>query len=326
MNRKIFLIFLMGLLSVGLLISSCSGSGDSNTGNQSTNENNINADTDCVYVGAFESVLSFLELNDLTSSSPEELTANETEVGVLESTFDIEAIVYDFIDNGSFPDPGRLFAADKDVLLEVNTSNADTKLIDVFGTIELPGSAVENIDNVDGLAYDPNNNIFYGSNRDLGLDYIFSFTLTDVGNETMIENVEFLSFMPGDILCGSGFCNDIDDLAFDLNGDRLLAIINSNDVINVLVEVDTTDGTMKVIGTIFIDDCSTPLEDIEGLGVTLNGRIFASTGISGNSRNDFFELEIDNSTSPVKVCATRILELLNVDAESLDCSIDSSLQ
>ena len=328
MNRKIFPIFLLFIFSICFLIFSCnSGSDDSGSQNPDPNNtNNLNADTDCIYVGAFESVLALLEINDLTLNTPEDLTINEVEVGVLEEASDVEGIVYDFTENGSFPDPGRLLAADNEALLEVSTSNAETIMVDAFGTVEIPGPITDTIDNVDGLAFDPNENLFYGSQRDIDLDYIFTFTLDDTGNDTKIDNVELLSVMPGDILCGSDICVDIDDLAYDFVGNRLLAVINRDDVINLLVEVDTTDGSMEVVGTIFLDDCVTPLEDIEGLGITLNGRIFATTGLFGNMPNGFFELEIDDSTVPVKVCATRLLDLSNLDAESLDCSVDTSLQ
>ena len=326
--KRYILLFLLIILPTGLFLASCGGgSGDDSTGTENSNsgnETNINPETDCVYVGAFESVLSFLELSDLSVNTPEDLIAEERVVGVLDGASDVEAIVYDFLDNGSFPDTGRLFVADNDFLLEVDSSNAEAKMVDMFGILSVPGTGPENIDNVDGLAFDPNNNLFYGSERTDGLDFIFSFNLTG-GSDAMIENLELLSVMPGDISCGTGFCNDVDDLAFDVTTEMLLAIFNRNDVTNVLVEIDVTDGSATEIGTIFVDNCSTQLEDIEGLGVTLNGRIFASTGFFGNNPNAFFELEIDDSVSPVRVCATRIVGLENMDAESLDCSIDSTL-
>ena len=330
MKKIIIPVLSIIFFSVSMVLYSCGGgSSENSSGNQNPDSgvtNNINVETDCIFIGAFESILGFIELSDLTSSSAEELDANVNLVGVLEDTFDIEAIVYDFVNTGSFADPGRLFAADEDILLEINTSSPNSVFVGVFGTVVLPGPIVKNINSVDGLAYDPNNDIYYGSNRELGLDYTFSFNLIEDGNDTLIDNVGLLSVMPGNISCGSGLCNDIDDLAYDTINEKLLAVINRNGVSNnILVEIDTDTGDFEEIGTIFFDGCSTPLQDIEGLGVTLNGRMFVTTGVEGNSRNDFFEIEIDNTFVPQRVCATRILELENSDTEGLDCSIDASL-
>ena len=331
MKRISFQELFFYIVAITVFVASCGGgSGDDNNSDNSNNvgnTNNINEETDCIYVGAFESVLSFIELTGLTSSPPEELIAEEVEVGELEDTFDIEAIVYDFIENGSFPDPGRLFAADRDVLLELNTSNSDSELIGVFGIIEFPDQSAVNINNVDGLAYDPNNNIFYGSNRLPGLDYVFTFNIDDSGNESVIDNEQLLSVMPGNISCGNSSCTDIDDLAFDTQNNRLLGVLNRDiESNNLLTEINTDDGSFEEIGVIYTDDCNVPLQDIEGIGVTLNGRIFATTGLFGNEPNGFYELVIDDSESPVKVCAIRIIDTSFLDAESLDCSLDTTLQ
>jgi len=329
MNRLKFPSIFICIVAVTVLLFSCGGgSGDDNSSGNQDVTNNINIATDCIFVGAFESVLGFLELDDLTSDPTEELSVNVEIVAILEDTLDIEAIVYDFIDTGSFPDPGRLLAADRDVLLELSTSSSDSRLIGVFGVIEFPDQSAVNIDDVDGLAYDPNNNIFYGSNRLEGLDYIFTFEIDDSGNESVIDNVQLLAVMPGNIQCGNVACSDIDDLAFDSLNNRLLGIINGGvESDNLLVEINTDDGSFEEIGVIYTENCSVPVQDIEGLGVTLNGRIFATSGIFGNFTNDFFELAIDDDSAPARVCATWIiaLESFSADNESLDCSIDTSL-
>ena len=119
---------------------------------------------------------------------------------------DIEAIAYR-------PRTDQLFAADADTLGLLDTATgAFTPVAGTFGTCTLPGGATVAVTDVDGLSFDPFNDVLWAANRTGGgPDVLLQI---DPGTGLVVTSGTGL---PGGASCVeiAGASDDIDDIAID---------------------------------------------------------------------------------------------------------------
>jgi len=197
-----------------------------------------------------------------------------------------------------------------------------------FGNGELGSFA---LDDIDGLTFDLNNQIMYASHRIAG---------TGPGTNDLLFQIDVATgnFVPGAMLDSNGnvadyavveeasdqtFAGsvyDVDDIAINPYTGKLYAIQNQ-DGPGTISEIDPVTG--QLIQVVF--DISA--DDVEGLGFTYLGELYATTGDNGicdpmnpfdaSCYNTFIYIDLQNST-------TQILNFIDptgveVDFESFDC-------
>jgi len=174
-------------------------------------------------------------------------------------------------------------------------------------------------DDIDGLSYDPNNEILWASQRIGGLGQGTNDLLLKIDPATG-------AFIPGEFINGDDYAvvqeifdstfdddvYDVDDIAYNPYTDVLYAIQNQ-DGPGLISELNKFDGTVEQVIIDFPDD------DVEGLGITYLSELYATTGDNGTSgsQNTFIFIDILNST-------TTTLNAIDptgsaVDFESFDC-------
>ena len=181
------------------------------------------------------------------------------------------------------------------------------------------------LDDVDGLTYDPINMILYASHRVGGTgpgtnDLLFQI---DVATGTFVPNAMidpntgaaadyavvpqvFDNSFNGDVY-------DVDDIAYNPYTGQLFAIQNQ-DGPGTITELNILTGEVEAV----IYDL--PDDDVEGLGFTYLGELYATTGDNGSTQ------QASNSFIFIDLAAGTTLPLLpidptgvEVDFESFDC-------
>lgn len=191
-----------------------------------------------------------------------DLAADETSVGTGTGTFGIEAIAFQ-------PGTGILFAADGGVLGTLDTTTGRFTKIGDIGTGTGSEGKVE-LDDVDGLAFDPGTGFLYGTRRRSSADLLFRIDPLTGGlvaggiggaDYAVVPEVEGLS--------------DIDDIAIDPGDGEMYAVANEDGRDDRLVHIDKLTGSSSDIGSLGI-------EDVEGLGFA-GDQLMGTTGQAGDS-------------------------------------------
>jgi hypothetical protein len=243
-----------------------------------------------------EEVENLLTAVDPADPNP---ATNETTIGRT-GTERIEAIAFQ-------PGTGTLYAADAGQLGTLNLSTgAFTPSPSPIGTGSGAKGAVE-LDNVDGLTFDPATGVLYGSQRQAEKGEPDLLIQIDPATGAHVP----AAFGPGvdyvviDPVTGpDGPLTDIDDLAF-VDG-VLFAVANEGGDDDRLVRIDPATGDTTDVGPI-------GFEDVEGLGVGLDGGLLGTVGKDGDR-----EVLLDISKTTAAGSNPRVLDN-GVDYEAVDC-------
>ncbi len=247
-------------------------------------------------------------------------TGNWTEVGVTGGTH-IEAIATD-------PITGIIYATDDGIF---GTIDATTALFTPIGEIGsgIGEAGLIELDDVDGLTFDPVNQIMYGTHRVGGFgpgtnDLLFQI---DVATGKLIPGamIDSRTGNPVDYAIipevfdstfkrGEKFdLYDVDDIAYNSYTGQLFAMQNQ-DGPGILTELDPTSG--DVVSIIY----DVPDDDMEGIGFTYLGELYGTTGDNGSTQlnsNTFIHIDLQASS-------TTTLSFIDpsgreVDFEAFDC-------
>ncbi len=225
----------------------------------------------------------------------------------------IESLAYD-------PNSSQIYTVSADLLGLVDTAAAGFTAIGTrIGIMDGPNGAF-NVTDVDGLTFDPINNVLWASQRRGGAaihDYIFQIDVTtgDFVPDAFGTNVDYLIAQEVYDPINGQFVYDIDDLAFDPLTLNLYGIANQGGTGGVLVIYDKTNGTIKeTIGNF------QEVDDMESLGFYNDGYLYGSTG--GNSPdpadlNRFFLINQQDASlvELAKIDTTNV----QTDFEACDC-------
>jgi len=193
---------------------------------------------------------------------------------------------------------------------EVGSGNGDTGLIE--------------LNDVDGLTYDPVNEIMYGTHRvggmgpgtndvlfqiDIATGHVVPGAMLDVENNladyAIIQEVFDNSFQ--------GEVYDVDDIAYNPYNGKLYTIQNQDDP-GALTELDPLTGKIvNVIYDVFNDN-------LEGMGISYLGRVYTTEGDSGQTdgnNNRFVFIDVVNHTEKILGCID--CTGIEVDFEAFDC-------
>ncbi len=189
---------------------------------------------------------------------------NETTIGTGTGTFRVEAAAFQ-------PDTDVLFALDGGQLGTVSlTTGVFSAKASPVGTGSGAAGEVA-FDNIDGLTFDPSDGTLYGSQRIEG----------DAPDVLLIINPSTGAHVPDAFGPGDDYVQitplpdqaKIDDLAIGASG-TMYAIANVGGHADHLVTIDPDTGALTDIG-------ATGTDDVEGLTIAPDGRMFGSTGNEG---------------------------------------------
>ena len=237
-----------------------------------------------------------------------------TEIGVTGTAF-IEAIAADPINN-------ILYAMDGGTLGRLNTLTGAFTSIATLGVANGENGPIL-IDDVDGLTYDPINNLLIGSHRISGtgpgtndilirINPLTGALLTATFEDSNGNPADYAVVEEAfDTTLGS-VVYDVDDIALNPYTSELYAIQNQ-DGPGLITIINALNGEL---GAVVYD---TPDDDLEGLGFNGYGELFATSGNNGStgSQNSFIAIDYLNSSSQVLSAIDPTGE--NVDFESFDC-------
>ncbi|GEM_PF-5638446 len=150
---------------------------------------------------------------------------------------------------------------------------------------------VINFNDIDGLVFDPFLGVLFGTVR-RGSDYDVLIKIdTSTGQyipDAFGSGVDYVEVK------GSGFLNDIDDLAINPTSGQLYGINNNGGSNDYLVTIDKNTGSGSIVSLIGVDD-------VEGLGITNEGLFYATTGdYAGSNSNSFYQIN-ENTGSPTLI-------------------------
>jgi len=235
-------------------------------------------------------------------------------IGVTGTNF-VEAIAADPINN-------ILYAIDGGVLGRLNTLTGAFTAIGTLGTANGENGSIL-IDDVDGLTYDPINNILIGSHRIGGsgpgtndiLIKINPLTGTLIPSSFVDSNGNPADYAVVEEAFDStlgAVVYDVDDIALNPYTKELFAIQNQ-DGPGLITIINSTNGEIDIV----VYD--TPDDDLEGLGFNGYGELFATSGNNGatGSQNSFIAIDYLNSSSQILAKIDPSGE--DVDFESFDC-------
>lgn len=203
----------------------------------------------------------------LTRIDPDDAdpATNETTIGTGTGTFRIEAAAFR-------PGTDVLFALDGG---QLGTVDLTTGVFSAAGSPVGSGSGSAGIigfDNIDGLTFDPTTGILYGSQRIAG-DEPDVLLVIDPATGAHVSDafgagVDYVQITP--------LPNEtkVDDLAIDASG-TMFAIANVSGHDDQLVSLNPATGALTDIG-------ATGEDDVEGLTVAPDGRMFGTTGNQGS--------------------------------------------
>jgi hypothetical protein len=205
---------------------------------------------------------------------------NNTQIGTLGAQ-EVETMALNY--NGTI-----IYAADADRLGTVDRVTGDfTPIGPTFGSAN-GADGNQNINDIDGLAMDPNTGMLFGTER-RGSENDLLVMIDPVTGE-IIEDF----FGPGvDYVIISGTLMDIDDISFDPVTDLLYAVsaVSGSDTNNKIITINTSNGATNHVATL-------PNCDIEGLTFNDAGELFGSTGTSDCiSDNSLFKINLANETT-----------------------------
>lgn len=248
----------------------------------------------------------------------------QTQLGAIGATgvTDIEAAEFD-------PIAQKLYAANANELGEIDTTTGVyTKLAD-FGHMDVGGSPQE-IDDVDGLAYDPVNKRWYGFDRRSSKpDLMFSFDPSLAPSDLIVVgHFGGADYVEIDPPTGDQTLVDIDDAAYDSRSGNMYAIANDGGSPTRIMEVDVATGDTVDLGLVYFDPDGagsigpTPVVDAEGLGASATGALYITTG----STSYLFEIEVGASSVDATLMARVLGGDMISDIESLACNTRSVVE
>jgi len=204
---------------------------------------------------------------------------------------------------------------------------------DIFGSINLGdgsfnaiGIALGNADgalgnipisDIDGMTFDPYQNIFWASHRIAG-----------GGNHDVVVQIDPVSgaFIPNAFGTNVDYIvmeevfdteimqlvYDIDDIALDPQTNELYGIANQGGSGGMLVIYDKSNGTVKSIPGSFGG-----IDDMEALGFFSDGSLFGSTGSNGpdpNDNNNYYRLDKSNGN---------VIESFDIDPTGVETDFEA---
>ena len=202
------------------------------------------------------------------------------------------------------PSTNKLYAADADVFGEINIATGVFTQIGLFGTGNGAQGSVDFVD-VDGLAWDPFEQVMYASVR------------RDGGPDDLLIQVDITTgqHIPG-AFNGNDYVvvekinglDDIDDIAISTFDRKMYAIQNEDGQDSRLIQIDMQTGATTDIG-----DLDVP--NVEGLGFHPDGRLL---GVNGDSFRSVMEIPLSPFTgSTVAISNLGVNNWL--DYESIAC-------
>jgi hypothetical protein len=186
---------------------------------------------------------------------------------------DIEAIAYW---------DGVLYGADAGDFGILNTTTGGFSIIsEIDGGGTANGSAgAQQLNDVDGLSFDPWTGILWASSRRNG-NYDLLFQIDPSTGQYVPDafgtNVDYL------IVDGSGVFNDVDDIAVS-PADGELYTVGNDGTNDQLLNINKYTGTVTVVGALSDND-------IEGMAYFNDATFY---GTKGNSPSDFYEIDPSN--------------------------------
>ena len=222
-------------------------------------------------------------------------------------TDNIETIAYDPIND-------ILYTANLDSIGFIDTL---TGQFTVKTTIDIVHGASGDLDvqDIDGMSYDPRNNILFASERIGGAgneDFVFAISMDSCrvvrdffgsGQDYRIIEQVFDSIT-------MAMNADVDDIALEHSTGRLYMNQNAGGAGGMLTYYDFDLDSVFIVAAIGVGD-------IEGLGFDASGVLLASTGSVGANSDEFFIIDPSNGDT------TRLGDIDTtgtfVDFESIDC-------
>lgn len=182
---------------------------------------------------------------------------NETDVGSGTGSFFIEAIAFQ-------PATGALFAADAGVL---GTLDLDTGRFTELGEVGTGSGELGRVelDDIDGLTFDPATGFLYGTARRSGEDLLLRL---DPATGAVVEGA--VGGADYGVVAGVEGLRDIDDIAIDPSDGQMYAVANDDGRDDRLVRIDKATGAATDIGPM-------QAEDVEGLGFA-GDQLIGTTG------------------------------------------------
>jgi hypothetical protein len=229
----------------------------------------------------------------------------QTVVGTT-NTLNVEAIAF-------HPPTGRLYAADANTLGTLDLTTAQfTPIVpgQTFGVARGVEGNI-NITDVDGLAFDAQTGILWGSNRRGRAGVYDVFVQIDITTGLIIPNAfgPNLDYVVARPVVENGDFVDIDDLAEDPLSQVIYATANDSGQRDHLVTVNRTTGIITDLGLLGVND-------MEGLAFDTSGELIGTTGKAGGStRNSLWEIDKDIAQANI---ASRF-PLQGTDYEGVDC-------
>ena len=256
-----------------------SGSGDSWSNPNGTGGNMVMAISNidfCMNEGDLSQAFCYIEAdNDGRPGSQDgisKLTATFSEVALgLSGTDHIEGLTF-------VPSTNTLYASDADAFGSINTTTGAFTLIGYFGSGNGAQGSID-FDDVDGLAWDPFEQIMYASvRRDNGPDDLLIQVDVATGQHVpgafggddyvVVEKINGL--------------DDIDDIAISTDNGQMYAIQNEDGQDSRLILIDKATGATTDFG-----DLDVP--NVEGLGFYPDGRLL---GVNGDSFRSVMQIPL----------------------------------
>ncbi|MEL6987977.1 MAG: SdrD B-like domain-containing protein, partial [Bacteroidota bacterium] len=224
-------------------------------------------------------------------------------IGGYGTATEIEAIAFD--QNGT-----TLYGVNGNVFGTISTV---TGAFSAFSNIVGSGNGVDGavlMADIDGLSLDPFNNLMYASVRRSGepdLLIVINQNTGQISTSAFAAGVDYVE------ISGTGIGADIDDIAFDPTTGNLYGIATSgSNSASSLILIDPATGSSTLIGNMNQDD-------VEGLGVTADGQLYATTGDSpATNANSWFTV---NKTTGALTYQNTFTT--GSDFESIDCRTEA---
>jgi hypothetical protein len=205
---------------------------------------------------------------------------------------------------------GILFGADADQLGTLNLgTGAFTPKPNTFGIGDGSLGPI-NLNDADGLTFDPSNGILYASDRRSGGTNVDLLFQADPDSGSHVENafgpgVDYLVIQPDLGLY------DIDDLAIDPVDGQMYGIANNSGSGDRLVKINKFTGVTIDVGSLGVND-------MEGLTFDPTGQLLGTTGKDGPASTNNKLFRIDKTTAIANVATAKPLTVA-YDYEGVDC-------
>jgi hypothetical protein len=241
---------------------------------------------------AIEDLLTKVDPDD---SNP---ATNEDDVGST-GTMSVESLAF-------HPDSGALYGVNGNQLGTFNLeTGAFTPTAQPVGTGSGEAGDVT-FDNIDGLAFDPNDATLYGVQRESGGDPDL-LVVIDPATGAHVPDA-FGAGVDYAVIDPIAALTDINDLAIHTDG-TVFAIATEDDAGDHLIKIDPTNGNTTDVG-------ATGLDDVEGLGFAPDGRLLGTAGSNG-------DVLVDINTTTGAASNSRTLDNGN-DYEGIACRAEAA--